>query len=241
MSCEDEKECEYEFIGTYDGRDQYECPECGYCGPGLEVPHGEKCPECPVCRNPPDLMPCPFCGSPNIRIDWNPDDDQNTCVWVGCDKCGCNTGLQLYPADAAAMWNARYKGGPAGDPPQGPPPGRLECRYHTYRGNSYSVIHCTECGYDFYLEDLEDGDPIECPECREIRRLAPTLKPCPFCGGQAEIERRRNWELDECYSDAYYYVAYCTKCGIKTSDAEQPDDDLATVWNRRASEDPRDG
>lgn len=234
MSCEDEN-LEYILNCTYKGMDQYECPYCGYIGPVLEVPEGSPCPECPICRDPPQILPCPFCGSAAVGINWNPDDDDNCCAYIEC-KCECNTGLRLYPADAAKIWNARYNG-PAGDPPQAPEPGILECRVKRYRGQEYRLIHCLGCGDEFDLYDLNYGDTVECPACREIRRLTPTLKPCPCCGGTPEFERRRDEDLDECYSGAYYWVIHCTKCGIQTPHAEDPDEDLAKIWNRRPSED----
>ena len=53
------------------------------------------------------------------------------------------------------------------------------------------------------------------------------LKPCPFCGGQAEVVR---------VTDKYpNYVVNCRKCRISTAwyaDVKQ----LSEFWNKRASE-----
>lgn len=56
--------------------------------------------------------------------------------------------------------------------------------------------------------------------CEENKREK--LKPCPFCGGKAQV-----------YQDyTSHYLVQCTKCGITTlhyGDTQSPKD----VWNRR--------
>lgn len=52
------------------------------------------------------------------------------------------------------------------------------------------------------------------------------LKPCPFCGGEAEIAQYYN--ITE---DTYCICAGCTQCGATV---EETDDDHASeLWNRR--------
>ena len=53
------------------------------------------------------------------------------------------------------------------------------------------------------------------------------LKPCPFCGGEAEVQN--DW------SDIgkYYWVA-CTECSANTKDYEYNQDEAIETWNRRA-------
>lgn len=48
--------------------------------------------------------------------------------------------------------------------------------------------------------------------------MASELKPCPFCGGEAE------WGHHDCHNGEYHR---CTQCGV-----EMPGDEAA--WNRRA-------
>lgn len=61
------------------------------------------------------------------------------------------------------------------------------------------------------------------------------MEPCPFCAGSAIIEKFRDYALDECYSDAYYYVVSCEECGNRTGHEEDPE--WATQnWNRRVSQ-----
>lgn len=56
------------------------------------------------------------------------------------------------------------------------------------------------------------------------------LKPCPFCGGEAELRHIAHGKTA--------YVV-CTKCGCKTQNTPakceySADDIVATAWNRRA-------
>lgn len=59
---------------------------------------------------------------------------------------------------------------------------------------------------------------------------APELKPCPFCGGLAElIEPTPHEFLVQCAADATECFVFCTSGPYDT--AEQ----AARVWNRRAN------
>ena len=55
------------------------------------------------------------------------------------------------------------------------------------------------------------------------------LKPCPFCGGKARIERT------DCIGSINYHYGYCIQCGART-------DEYATkkgaieAWNKRVGE-----
>lgn len=67
------------------------------------------------------------------------------------------------------------------------------------------------------------------------------LKPCPFCGGEAEYERFA--------SPRNFYSVRCTSCGCRTdgyrdnrtesTDAENKTRQ-ADIWNRRVEELPND-
>ena len=55
--------------------------------------------------------------------------------------------------------------------------------------------------------------------------MADALKPCPFCGGEAEMLRD---------DDGRWTQVHCTVCGARSN--EWPNDELAPriAWNRRA-------
>lgn len=58
------------------------------------------------------------------------------------------------------------------------------------------------------------------------------LKPCPFCGGKAELKKETVWTRTEVY-------VKCTECWAMTksvmADAEYcANDKAAEMWNRRA-------
>ena len=55
------------------------------------------------------------------------------------------------------------------------------------------------------------------------------LKPCPFCGGKAELWEYR--DLDE----VSYYIG-CTTCGAQTKYTDS-EDLCIEAWNRRATDD----
>lgn len=49
------------------------------------------------------------------------------------------------------------------------------------------------------------------------------LKPCPFCGGEAELWHNAHWD----------YVVRCTKCGAKTRQHHENGADAAMDWDKR--------
>lgn len=57
------------------------------------------------------------------------------------------------------------------------------------------------------------------------------LKPCPFCGGDAEIASVKSG----IFRHAYYYVR-CTMCGA-TSRVQETARKAERSWNRRANDD----
>lgn len=52
-----------------------------------------------------------------------------------------------------------------------------------------------------------------------------TLLPCPFCGGEAEIERHGNRRQSTIYA--------CTECSCRLETGEEWN--IGTDWNRRAT------
>lgn len=70
------------------------------------------------------------------------------------------------------------------------------------------------------------------------------LKPCPFCGEIAELEKRPLWHGSHGYYGCYEFVIQCKKCGCqidldkndtiyRSEDAAR--DNAIEAWNRRAS------
>ena len=54
------------------------------------------------------------------------------------------------------------------------------------------------------------------------------LKPCPFCGGEAEMF---SWQAH--INDEYHLNLVCTTCGAGFQDVSSKEDALK-AWNRRA-------
>ena len=55
------------------------------------------------------------------------------------------------------------------------------------------------------------------------------LKPCPFCGGEAELQ-------PEGLTACGYWVK-CSECGIEQSETCEFAEDAIEVWNRRVHDD----
>lgn len=74
------------------------------------------------------------------------------------------------------------------------------------------------------------------------------LKPCPFCGGEAEINKKPLWRGNHGYKGCYEFVAVCKKCGCKVDhikndsiyrSEEEAQENVINAWNKRASDDER--
>lgn len=48
------------------------------------------------------------------------------------------------------------------------------------------------------------------------------LKPCPFCGGEAKVQRF-----------PHNYAVYCTECYASTIQFKPTDKEAVEAWNRR--------
>lgn len=92
--------------------------------------------------------------------------------------------------------------------------------------------HCWDCGKISHHKDSITPE-VCCKRCKsqDTRRI--TLKPCPFCGQPAEMERSPLNEKD-------YWIVGCRtpKCfgSIANQTAAVPDEQvrgLVAIWNRR--------
>jgi Lar family restriction alleviation protein len=72
--------------------------------------------------------------------------------------------------------------------------------------------------------------------------MSELLKPCPFCGGEAETHNNGVWEpviddggayVDITIEDASAFWIECPKCGCLTQGGSTPEEAIA-AWNRRA-------
>ena len=102
--------------------------------------------------------------------------------------------------------------------------------------------HCPECGGEAQIVEPVEGMFIACcTKCgfnyrtfadKEIaisnwneRTINAQLKPCPFCGGYANLLRGSE------FSNDYWYVT-CGRCLAETRKVNSPDDAIR-LWNSR--------
>ena len=101
------------------------------------------------------------------------------------------------------------------------------------------LMHCPSCGGEYFLVGKKEAftapDPITCPDCGTVCEFdslklgeaarTEQLKPCPFCGGEAEIHTET--------TDGYRHFWICCENGCAYT-MHLPN--LFTVkkrWNRR--------
>lgn len=63
--------------------------------------------------------------------------------------------------------------------------------------------------------------------------LKNALKPCPFCGGEANVIEHRFHGLDSSYG------LQCKKCKAETYQFYESEEKAIEAWNRRAGEERR--
>lgn len=68
------------------------------------------------------------------------------------------------------------------------------------------------------------------------------LKVCPFCGGEAEINKNPLWRGTHGYKGCYEFVAVCKKCGCRVDhikndsiyrSEEEAQENVIKAWNKR--------
>lgn len=66
------------------------------------------------------------------------------------------------------------------------------------------------------------------------------LKPCPFCGGEAEMIKHSFWnERKHSYSDRTYSIK-CCGCSVETYPFYDTKEKATESWNRRANNEQRE-
>lgn len=58
------------------------------------------------------------------------------------------------------------------------------------------------------------------------------LKPCPFCGSEAQRESNNSYNGDAMY-DFMWFAVYCPKCGCAATPRYQTANEAIDAWNRR--------
>ena len=95
---------------------------------------------------------------------------------------------------------------------------------------------------DACLFKLHVGWDVDCNGCElfeSIVKAPPQLKPCPFCGGEAEIKKDNTCMGHGDYGSCKWVK--CKECGTSTKKylcdgyygCECTDEELAEKWNRR--------
>ena len=64
----------------------------------------------------------------------------------------------------------------------------------------------------------------------DVREKLVDLKPCPFCGGEADVIEHLFYEHDSLYG------LQCKKCKAKTYLFYESEEKAIEAWNRRAGE-----
>lgn len=87
----------------------------------------------------------------------------------------------------------------------------------------------TDTGGNFHYTDVTTGHHI-IPRIPIDNNSIINLKPCPFCGGYAH--------LDKTYSYFRDIVIYCEECDtvFTLDDCNATEEDIVNAWNRRAED-----
>ena len=119
------------------------------------------------------------------------------------------------------------------------------------RALSRQLLPCPFCGGDAHLAWYNASNKQIVAECENPRCMSAVcgsespeeavalwnnrvktnrLKPCPFCGGQAELTKFYNGECDK-------YIVQCQNpnCQAETTCSDEAEDVVA-IWNRRLNE-----
>lgn len=119
------------------------------------------------------------------------------------------------------------------------------------RALSNELLPCPFCGGDAHLAVYARVKEQIVAECENLHCLSAVcgsitpeeakarwnnraknngLKPCPFCGSIAVLDKFYNGECD-----IYQVICSNPKCGAETISSNNPED-VKTIWNRRNNE-----
>lgn len=102
-----------------------------------------------------------------------------------------------------------------------------EIEYNVVGPDKDGDYECEDCGYVF---KVRDGDPIECPICKQIYQPTEPLKPCPFCGS---IHVILDWDVEDIpFQTRHRIMAMCTRCGSATG-RYYTGAEASARWNER--------
>ena len=62
------------------------------------------------------------------------------------------------------------------------------------------------------------------------------LKPCPFCGGEANITKGERWLDETCTPSKPYYYARCQNCYTTGYKYHPTEKEAIEAWNTRVGE-----
>ena len=83
------------------------------------------------------------------------------------------------------------------------------------------IVCCSECGLHYRAFDDKDMAVSNWND----RTVNAQLKPCPFCGGYANLLRGNEFSND-------YWRVVCGRCLAETRKVNSPDDAIE-LWNKR--------
>lgn len=97
-------------------------------------------------------------------------------------------------------------------------------------------VRCMKCGAETDLFDTAAEAVARWNRRTRLGERKSRLKPCPFCAGNAVVDRFRDHELDLSCDAAYYHIALCSECGNRTRRSDDRYDVETTIdaWNARA-------
>lgn len=88
-------------------------------------------------------------------------------------------------------------------------------------------VFCKNCYAKVHGRTHDEKDSVDAWNRRQIDtdrlKISKSLKPCPFCGGKAELEEDMG----------YPYVVSCKKCGARVTSLENDKKGSVDAWNRR--------
>lgn len=118
----------------------------------------------------------------------------------------------------------------------------IECEFFHIRQEplpNHMDTGLAECRKHNLVTDFYNHGKLNKLECVEEQEgeLMEKLKPCPFCGAEAEIQEEHQW-ISGCSNGVNRKYIVCTKCRNRTMSFDWDErKDMIEAWNRRKSDD----